>query len=117
MIYVGLDDTDTLDSPGTNQLARHLVHQLAGDFHGELIVRHHLLEHPEVPCTRKNGCVSIAIRSRGMMSVEQLIWKIRQVVIPWCPIGSDPGLCVVENVSSQVIDWGWRCKRELVTQT
>ena len=24
MIYVGIDDTDTLDDPGTNQLARHL---------------------------------------------------------------------------------------------
>ena len=30
MIYVGIDDTDTLDDPGTNQLARHLVRELAG---------------------------------------------------------------------------------------
>ena len=59
MIYVGLDDTDTLDDPGTNQLARHLVRELAGDFHGRMILRHQLLEDPRVPCTKKNGCASI----------------------------------------------------------
>ena len=37
MIYVGIDDTDTLDDPGTNQLARHLVRELAGSYTG----RHH----------------------------------------------------------------------------
>ena len=28
MIFVGIDDTDTLDDPGTNQLARHLVSKI-----------------------------------------------------------------------------------------
>ena len=35
MIFVGIDDTDTLDDPGTNQLARHLVRELADSFQGE----------------------------------------------------------------------------------
>jgi len=30
MIYVGIDDTDTLVDPGTNKLAQHLVRELAG---------------------------------------------------------------------------------------
>ena len=116
MIYIGLDDTDTLDSPGTNQLARHLVTQLACDFEGQLIVRHQLLEHPEVPCTRKNGCASILLKPRGSMRCTQLIAKARQIVATWCPTGSDPGLCVAETVPQEIVDWGERCKRKLVTR-
>ena len=63
MIYVGIDDTDTLDDPGTNQLARHMVRELAGQFRGRMILRHQLLEDPRVPCTKKNGCASIAFRT------------------------------------------------------
>ena len=57
MIYVGLDDTDTLEDPGTNQLARHLVRELAGRFHGRIILRHQLLEDPRVPCMRKTAAL------------------------------------------------------------
>jgi hypothetical protein len=32
MIFVGIDDTDTLDTPGTNHLARVLVAHLAGRY-------------------------------------------------------------------------------------
>ncbi len=46
MIYVGLDDTDTLDDPGTNQLARYLVRELADQFSGRMILRHQLLRRP-----------------------------------------------------------------------
>jgi hypothetical protein len=116
MIYVGLDDTDTLDTPGTNQLARHLVKQLADDFDGQLIVRHQLLKHPLVPCTRKNGCASMAFEPFGTMPIAQLIAKIRPIIVGWCPVGSDPGLCVAESVSSEIVGWGRRCQRELVSQ-
>src|SRR4051812_31276378 len=44
MIYVGIDDTDTLDDPGTNQLARHLVGELSNEFEARLILRHQLLQ-------------------------------------------------------------------------
>ncbi len=53
MIYIGIDDTDTLDTPGTNQLARHLVRELTGLVRGRVVTRHQLLEDPRVPCTRK----------------------------------------------------------------
>ncbi len=63
MIYVGIDDTDTLDDPGTNQLARHIVRQLSGQFRGRMILRHQLLEDPRVPCTKKNGCAVAQTRA------------------------------------------------------
>jgi hypothetical protein len=116
MIYVGLDDTDTLDDPGTNQLARHLVRELAGQFRGRMIVRHQLLEDPRVPCTRKNGCASIQFEPVRSAACAQLISALRDIVRAWCPRGSDPGLCVTRMVPPLVIEWGLRCKKELVTQ-
>jgi hypothetical protein len=113
MIYVGLDDTDTLDDPGTNQLARHVVRELAGRFNGLIILRHQLLVDPRVPCTKKNGCASLVFEPVGL---HDLIERLRAIVIPWCPTGSDPGLCVTEHVPPAVITWGLRCQRELVTQ-
>jgi hypothetical protein len=50
VIYIGLDDTDTLESRGTGRLAR----QIAGEMHQALavqgITRHQLLVDPRVPC-------------------------------------------------------------------
>ena len=59
MILLGIDDTDTLEDPGTNQLARHLLRELADRFRARLVTRHQLLEDPRVPCTKKNGCAAI----------------------------------------------------------
>ena len=118
MIYVGLDDTDTLDAPGTNQLARHIVRELADKYHGRLILRHQLLEDPRVPCTRKNGCASMLLEPcEARWSIPSLlIERLRQIILPWCPHGSDPGLCVTTSVPPAVTSWGLRCQRELVTQ-
>jgi hypothetical protein len=116
MIYVGIDDTDTLDDPGTNQLARHLVRELSDQFRGRIIVRHQLLEDPRVPCTRKNGCASIQFEPKRPATLEQLTDPVRDIMLQWCPRGSDPGLCVTSEIPIPVVEWGLRCKRELVSQ-
>jgi tRNA(Ile2) C34 agmatinyltransferase TiaS len=135
MIYVGIDDTDTLDDPGTNQLARHLVRELATQYRGRMIVRHQLLEDPRVPCTKKNGCASILFEpvsasaatprdlsyplggeGSGEGATATLINALRDIINPWCPKGSDPGFCVTSEVPPTVIQWGLRCKKELMTQ-
>ncbi len=120
MLYVGLDDTDTLDHPGTNQLARHLVMSTGNGYRGTLIVRHQLLQDPRVPCTRKNGCAAIAFEVAPQANREQFIAEMRSRIVAWCPVGSDPGLCVtrneVDSVPAEVIAFGLRCQTELVTQ-
>lgn len=116
MIYVGLDDTDTLDDPGTNQLARHFVRELAGQFCGQMILRHQLLEDPRVPCTKKNGCASILFEPAGAASPTLMVERLREIMIPWCPAGSDPGFCVAATVPAAIVAWGLRCQRELVPQ-
>lgn len=118
MFYVGLDDTDLLDTPGTNQLARHLVQQLAGKWRGKLITRHQLLDDPRVPCTRRNGCVAIAFESGESASVELLADTISSLMRQWCPVGSDPGLSIALNeVPQEVTDFGKACQRQIVSQT
>jgi hypothetical protein len=122
MIYVGIDDTDTLDDPGTNQLARHLVRELDGFVRGRLILRHQLLEDPRVPCTKKNGCASILFSVaadndlQGDVSCDALVSVLRPVIQSWCPKGSDPGFCVTRSVPPAIVEWGIRCQHELVTQ-
>lgn len=116
MIYVGIDDTDMLDTPGTNQLARHLVRELAPDLRARMILRHQLLEDPRVPCTRRNGCASIEFEAVEPVSLAELAVRLRELILAWIPVGSDPGLAIAESVPAALAEWGLRAKRELLTQ-
>ena len=116
MIYVGLDDTDMLDTPGTNQLARHLVRELAPGLRARMILRHQLLEDPRVPCTRKNGCASIELEASEPVKISDLALRLRELIWAWIPEGSDPGLAIAETIPASLADWGKRAKRELLTQ-
>jgi hypothetical protein len=118
MIFVGIDDTDTLDDPGTNQLARHLVQRLANSFSARLVTRHQLLEDPRVPCTRKNGCAAIEFEARAGAPIDELVARIRDLMLAWCPDGSDPGLCIANApVAHPIIAFGRWCQRRLVEQS
>ena len=116
MIRVGIDDTDTLDSPGTNQLARALARRIAGLCRAALIVRHQLLSDPRIPCTSKNGSASLLLEPRGPLVLSRLICELRAGMAEGFVPGSDPGLCVATDVPDEVIAFGRRCQREIVTQ-
>jgi len=117
MIYIGIDDTDTLDTPGTNQLARHLVRELTGLVRGRVVTRHQLLEDPRIPCTRKNGCAAIECESASDLTIDALAARIRPVMLAWCPPGSDPGLCIATSpISEAVVEFGRQCQRRLLSQ-
>ena len=122
MIYVGIDDTDTLDSPGTNQLAKVLAQDVAADFRCQYILRHQLLFDPRVHYTSKNGSASIWFipTQVGSVNIESLVQRLRRRMLDWYVPGSDPGLCVCSTISTpvpdEIIEWGRRCKRDLVNQ-
>jgi tRNA(Ile2) C34 agmatinyltransferase TiaS len=119
-LFIGLDDTDTLDTPGTNQLARHLVRELEPELRGQMILRHQLLEDPRVPCTKKNGCASIEFQlplpSGAGFPITDLASKLRNLILDWIPPRSDPGFAIATSIPAEVADWGHRAQRELVTQ-
>jgi tRNA(Ile2) C34 agmatinyltransferase TiaS len=119
VIYLGIDDTDTLDTPGTNQLARAIVASLAVRFRCKLIVRHQLLDDPRVPCTSKNGSASILltpIAGSELNCIAELLDAVRQRMRQWYVPGSDPGFCVAREVPGDIQEFGRRCKVELVDQ-
>jgi hypothetical protein len=117
MIYVGIDDTDTLDTPGTNQLARELARRVAQMCRTVLIVRHQLLSDPRIPCTSKNGAASLLLEPCGLLDRAELIGALREGMLAWFKEGSDPGLCVAAAVPDDVIAFGRRCQREIVAQS
>jgi hypothetical protein len=116
VIHIGIDDTDMPDTPGTNQLARALVRHVADAYRCVRITRHQLLEDPRVPCTSHNGSASIQLQPLAACNREQLVGLLRQRVQEWSVPGSDPGLCVAEDVPERVTEFALRCQRELVTQ-
>ena len=116
MIYVGIDDTDTLDTPGTNHLARALVARVARSWELLRITRHQLFFDPRVPYTSGNGSASILLRPRYQMPLDGLIDELRAGMREWFKVGSDPGLCVTETVPADVIALGRRTKDEIVRQ-
>src|SRR5262245_5120836 len=104
MIYVGIDDTDTRETRGTNQLARALAARIRQSYFCQRISRHQLFDDPRVPYTSKNGSASLVLSPNGKVNLEwlqdELVSTMRADFIP----GSDPGLCIAAKVSPAVID-------------
>jgi tRNA(Ile2) C34 agmatinyltransferase TiaS len=119
MIYVGIDDTDMPDTPGTNQLARALIAHVAGGYRCRMVLRHQLLDDPRVPYTSKNGSASLQfdLIGDGKPDLPEVIDALRTRMLEWYIPGSDPGLCVTTAVPDEVIAFGRRCQRELVTHS
>lgn len=116
MIIVGIDDTDTLETPGTNQLAKSIVRATTDDWQCIRIVRHQLFFDPRVPYTSKNGSASITFEPRAQAKPEKLASLCEQMMRQWYVEGSDPGLCVVNAVPDEVTQFGRKCQTEVVTQ-
>ncbi len=116
MLYIGLDDTDTLQSPGTGHLARLIAADLAADYQVLGVLRHQLLDDPRVPRTAKNSCAAILLEPNGHHSNKTLLEHVRRLMLVNFNPGSDPGLCLATEVPTAVYDFGRRAKEELVSQ-
>jgi hypothetical protein len=116
VIYVGIDDTDTLETAGTNQLARAIVERLADKLRCVSIVRHQLFFDLRVPYTSKNGSASIRFERRQPISLADVIAAVRHMMQEWFVEGSDPGLVATEHVPAEITAYAWRCKGELIEQ-
>ena len=115
MILVGIDDTDTLDSPGTNQLARRIAERVPSPWSCRRVLRHQLFFDPRVPYTSHNGSASLLFEGDGD-GLAQLVAFLQAQLRDWYVPGSDPGLCVATRVPDAVIRFARACQREIVTQ-
>ena len=122
MMVLGIDDTDVMGSPGTNQFCRRLVRCLADDFCCRLIVRHQLLRDDRVPYTSKNSCASVQLEPLAEASrqqqIESLAGQVRQFIHENFVPGSDPGFCIATGlVPVELTSFGQRCQQNVVSQS
>jgi len=113
MLYIGLDDTDQIGTPGTGRLARGVAESLAGDYNVRGVSRHQLLVHPDVPYT-KNNSANVVILRDGTENLAQLVDRVTEYVAPRCAQGSDPALCVATDKQVRGLTFGLRCQTELM---
>lgn len=117
MIYVGIDDTDVVGSPGTNQLARAIVRRLGAAGEGAVICRHQLFFDPRVPYTSKNGSASIQLPRADTVTRTALVDCITAVMRERYVEGSDPGLAIADRVPPAVAAFAARTQTEVVSQS
>ncbi len=116
MIYIGIDDTDTLQSRGTGALARQIACDLAQDYTVMGVLRHQLLHDRRVPCTKNNSSKAILLAGHGSDDLTALAARVRGLMLADFQAGSDPGLCVTAAVPGEIMAFGRRAQTELLTQ-
>lgn len=116
MIYIGIDDTDIVGSPGTNQLARAIVRRLGPVAESSIVCRHQLFFDPRVPYTSGNGSASIQLPRGDEVPREKLLATIRGVMREWFIEGSDPGLALATETNAEMNAFAHRAKSEVVNQ-
>jgi len=121
-IYLSIDDTDNLDSPGSGHLAELMANKL--QHHGLTsqclnITRHQLFVHESIPYTSHNSsmCFPAVIDEDNLLNVIQFAKEfLKNTSAP----GSDLGLCVAvlsEMLDRQaLIDFGLEAKRTVLTK-
>ena len=113
--FIGIDDTDNLESRGTGNLARNLATALTQDFRVHGVTRHQLLEDERVPKTAKNSCAGIIFEGDSL-SLGEIALYARKIMLADFQPGSDPGLCVASKVPTEIIAYGQRAQREFLHQ-
>ncbi len=116
MLFIGLDDTDTLESRGTGQLARNIASVLAVDCQVLGVTRHQLLLDPRVPYTKKNSCAAIMLKESDRLDPAAIFKRVQTLMLADFQAGSDPGLCIAGVVPTAITEFARRVKRELVNQ-
>lgn len=117
MIYfIGMDDTDNSESRGTGHLARQVAACLSEKYEVIGVVRHQLFFDPRVPYTKNNSSATILLKTETKVNLEAVFRQVKECMLADFQPGSDPGLCVAAEVPEEVILFGRRTKKELVTQ-
>ena len=116
MIYIGLDDTDMLDTRGTGRLAREIAAKLSETYRLLGVTRHQLSSDPRVPCTHKNSSAVIHLDAPAD-AVPAIIEQAKGMMLADFIPGSDPGLCVTATVPQAITQFGVKAKETFVLQS
>ncbi|NLW73168.1 MAG: ABC transporter substrate-binding protein [Chloroflexi bacterium] len=114
--YIGIDDTDNLESRGTGHLARAVANRVGEKHHVVGIVRHQLLYDPRVPYTSHNSSASIIFEPGSDLDLQRLFSDVRLWMMEQFQPGSDPGLCICIDPDESLTSFGIKAQQEIVTQ-
>ncbi len=118
-IYIGIDDTDNLESRGTGYMARALAQSLhhTGLVNVYCITRHQLLVDPRIAYTSHNSSACIAGKVCGN---EYWIRNYcSDFLLENAAFDSDVGLCIAfgEEIHEDIIRFGNQAKKVILTKS
>ena len=118
MIYISMDDTDSLESRGTGTLARTIAKELSENYPVYGVTRHQLYKHPDIPYTSHNTCAVIQVEGAGEDLVDELFGVVKDKMLADFVDGSDPGLAVAEEsqIKPSLVAFGCDAKSTILNQ-
>ena len=119
-IYIGFDDTDTLDSPsGTGKLVRRFTAQLPVSCRVHGVIRQQLLVSPEIPYKSHNSSACAIADIDDASDLERIIEKAVDHLRQHAFDGSDPGVCIAAETDphlTDLISFGHACTHTVMSQ-
>ena len=119
LIYIGIDDTDNLETRGTGFRARQLIEQLQENTlaTGIAVTRHQLLVDARIPYTSHNSSACLVVQPHDNINDDQLMDFCRSFLLEMAAEGSDAGLCLASHEQATgIIRFGQKAKVELIEQ-
>ncbi|MRR57931.1 MAG: hypothetical protein EG824_06950 [Deltaproteobacteria bacterium] len=118
-VFVCIDDTDSLESRGTGELADLLAREVEKRGWGTCgsITRHQLFVHPDIPYTSHNSsmCFNASMTGEHLGAFTEFA---ADFLASESADGSDPGLCiaVTERMrhSDRLVEFGYLAKRAVL---
>jgi hypothetical protein len=119
-IYLGFDDTDTIDADrGTGKLARWFQNQIPDSCQISGVLRQQLLVHESIPYTSHNSAACVVIDAPEACFLKIIIDRAAQHVAQYYLKGSDPGICAAidgDSAMGDLMNFGRECTRNILTQ-
>jgi hypothetical protein len=116
-LFIGIDDTDCLNTKGTEHFTRCLGRQIEQNGLGQIagISKHQLLKHDSIEYTTANQSVCIELKNAD--SVENLVAFMRSYVRENASRKSQAGFCISEakGIPRKVVDFGLSCKSKIAS--
>lgn len=120
LAYVGIDDTDNLESRGTGYRARQLAARIMDAELGVVLgaTRHQLFVSPDIPYTSHNSSACLAVVMNDGVSTPDLIALTRRFLASESAPGSDAGFCVCRGraLPAKLFEFGRRAKKEVLSR-
>lgn len=117
MIYIGIDDTDNLESRGTGTLSRNISTELSKKYPVSAVTRHQLLKHTDIPFTTHNSC-SVLHVDLGLEYLDEIYEAVKKEMLDDFIEGSDPGIFAAHQsqITPSLVAFGQDAKAIILTQ-